>query len=247
MSLFPGKGARNSNKKAERKRQPPSAQEQGSVKGAEKHAATTLSLTYLLGLHRHMVIEALKRLWKTPVASLMNCLMIALAFVLPALFYLLVVNIQQLGEGWDGNPKISLYLTPGISKGKLNDLRSEVTKESSIETVVYISPEEGLTLFQEQVGIRGVISELGFNPLPGVLQLATVSDLSYDELDLLVDRFEKLPGVEQVKLDKKWVQRLLAIAGLLEQASRVLAVLLGLTIWLAISNTIGLSIEAPKK
>ncbi len=248
MSLFPEKGAKN--KKAGRTKSvdtPANANnEHESVRGAEKQAAATLSLGYLFGLHRHMAVEAIKRLWVTPVASVMNCLMIALAFVLPALFYLMVANVQQLGEGWGGQPKVSLYLSSEVGATRKDELQAALRKFPEVHKVIYISAEAGLVSFQKQAGIKGVISELGFNPLPAVLQVTMASEISYSELESLAGRFEKMSGVEQVRLDKKWVQRLLAIADLLKQVAKVLAILLGLTIWLAISNTVGLSIEARK-
>ena len=228
------------------KRMSLSSLEQDSLRGAKKQIATSLSFFYIFCLHRDMAFEAVKRLKDSPVVSLMNCFMIALAFVLPALFYLLVENIQQLGEGWDGNPNISLYLSTEVSQSEVAELRTKIAGFSFVEDVLYISPEEGLSIFQEQAGIRGVVSELGFNPLPAVLQLKVARGLSYDELDELVENFKKLTDVQQVRLDKKWVQRLLGIASLFKQASKVIAILLGLTIWLAISNAIGLSIEARK-
>ena len=97
------------------------------------------------------------------------------------------------------------------------------------------------------MGIGNIVSELGFNPLPGVLQLSAPAGISYNALDQLVGRLQALPGVEQVRLDKKWVQRLLSITEFLERVSIALALLLGLTVWLAISNTVGLSIEARKQ
>ncbi|MDP0589589.1 MAG: permease-like cell division protein FtsX [Candidatus Endonucleobacter bathymodioli] len=216
------------------------------VKGVAKQEVATLSLGYLVELHRNMFVEALKRLLRAPIDTFINSLAIALAFVLPALFYLLMANIQQLGEGWDGSPKISLYLAPEINTDKLNDLKKEVAKIAAIKKATYISADDGLALLQRRVGITGVVSELGFNPLPGVLQLEVKDDVPHNELHVLTEGFEKLSGVERAKFDKQWVKRLLAIVGLLEQSSKVLAILLGLAIWLVINNTVGLCIAARK-
>lgn len=245
MSLFSSKAANKKNKKDKRKK-PHSAPGQESVRGAEKQAIAGVSLDYLLCLHRSMAVEAVKRLWATPVASFMSSLMIALAFVLPALFYLLVVNIQELGEGWDGSPKLSLYLTVGISEKSVVELKKEVANITGIDYVTYISADDGLAVLEERAGIKEVVSELGYNPLPSVLQLGFAESLTVDELDSLIEHVAKLPDVEKVRLDKKWIQRLLVISNLLEQAAIVLAILLGLTVWLAINNTIGLSIAARK-
>ncbi|MDP0561331.1 MAG: permease-like cell division protein FtsX [Candidatus Endonucleobacter sp. (ex Gigantidas childressi)] len=243
MSLLPSKEERN---KLTGRNKTRKVLDRELVKGVARHAVAALSLGYLVGLHRDMSIEAFRRLLKAPLDSFMNSLMIALAFVLPALFYLLIANIQQLGEGWGGNPKISLYLAPEISVDKLNDLKKAVAKIAVIKSAAYISADDGLALLEGRVGITGIVSELGFNPLPGVLQLDVAADVPQNELHVLIDGFEKLSGVVRATFDKKWVQRLLAIVDLLEQSSKILAILLGLAIWLVISNTIGLCIAARK-
>lgn len=211
------------------------------LKGAARAAVARLSLGYLLGLHRHMAREALLRLMATPVASFMSCLMIALAFTLPTLFYVLVTNVQQLGEGWGSQPKISLYLSTQMSEAQRTRLQASVRTITG-QDPVYISPEQGLRSFQDYAGIAGVAAGLGFNPLPGVMQVAVPEKAA--ALEPLLARLQKLSGVDRIRLDQKWVQRLLAITGFLEQLALVLALLLGLTIWLSISNTIGLSIAA---
>ncbi|WP_330927407.1 permease-like cell division protein FtsX [Candidatus Sororendozoicomonas aggregata] len=245
MSLFPEKRGRNKKKKPSTSKEARSHQESG--RGAKKQVPGVMSPGYLVSLHRYMLMESVRRLWETPVSSFMGSLMIAMAFVLPVLFYLSVTTIQQLGEGWSGHPKIALYLKRDIGQEQLGSIRAQLARKPSVRDVAYISPEEGMESFQKQAGVQGIVAELGENPLPGVLALTMADDLSYAELTVLADSFKRLKGVDQVRLDKKWVQRLLVITDLLEQMTVILALLLGLTIWLAISNTVGLSIEARKK
>lgn len=221
-------------------------QESVLLKGAGKNNIVALSWRYLFDLHQQMVSEAVRRLLNTPMASIMSCIMIALALVLPALFFLFVTNIQQLGENWGGKPSISLYLKKDITQNQLDRLSASTLDYSAIIDKTYISPKEGLNTLQKTTGITRLTSELGYNPLPGVLRLKIKQDTSSDELNSLANTLKKIPTVDQVHLDKQWVERLMAIASLLKHASAVLAILLSVTVWLAISNTIDLSIEARK-
>ncbi|MDD7804235.1 MAG: permease-like cell division protein FtsX [Endozoicomonas sp. (ex Botrylloides leachii)] len=245
MSLFSKKKTKEK-KVAKKTSSVHSSQGQDLLKGAEKSVIAVLSWKYIFGLHRQMAKEAWVRLLNTPIASFMNCLMIALAFVLPALFYLFVANIQQLGADWGGSPTVSLYLKKNISHHQLDQLNKKVTDNAAIISAAYISPKEGLNAIEKRLGITDIAVELGFNPLPGVLRLKVKPAISYAELNAFVRQLKKFPEVDQVRLDRQWVERLMAIAQLLEQAAAVLAILLGLTIWLAISNTVSLKIEARK-
>ncbi|OED47171.1 hypothetical protein ACH42_03325 [Endozoicomonas sp. (ex Bugula neritina AB1)] len=213
-------------------------------KGAQRQQAAKLSIQYLRALHVQMGKEAYHRLLKTPFASLMNSLMIAVAFTLPALLYLLVINLQVLGGSWDGQPRVSVYLNEGIKQQAIDSLLKEISATKTFEEVIYVSPEQGLKDFQNKAGVTNIASELGFNPLPGVIQLTAPADVAYQKLNAFVDVFRSKAGVDQVKLDRQWVQRLHAILGLLENVVYTLGVLLSLTVLLVISNTIRLNIES---
>ena len=216
-------------------------------RGAHRRQETTLSIHYLVALHKQMGKEAFHRLMSTPVASLMNSLMIAVAFTLPALLYLLVANLQAAGGNWDGQPRVSVYLNSGIKQSVIDSLLKEAKATDLFEEVLYISPGQGIKDFQKKAGVTNVAAELGFNPLPGVIQLTAPADLPYQKLDSFVEIFRKKSGIDQVKLDRQWVQRLHAILGLLENIVYTLGVLLCLTVLLVISNTIRLNIESRRE
>ena len=242
MSQNPRKSVRN--KDGSRRTGPSYENTADGTRGAHRQQAAKLSIQYLIALHKQMGKEAFHRLSKTPVASVMNSMMIAVAFTLPALLYLLVVNLQVLGGSWDGQPRISVYLDGGIKQPVINRLLKEAKAIKAFEEVVYISPEQGLKDFQKKAGVTNVASELGFNPLPGVIQLTAPADVAYQQLDSFVKTFRKKSGVDQIKLDRQWVQRLHAILGLLEKIVYTLGILLSLTVLLVISNTIRLNIES---
>ena len=213
-------------------------------KGAERQAVATLTLAAHAALHRQVATDALTRLLKAPVATVLNGLLIAVAFALPVLFFVLVSNLQTLGASWDGQPGISVYLDNGLAQEAIDQLIADYRQDPLIKEVSYISPQQGLAVFQQRVGLQDIISQLGFNPLPGVIELVPISDATVAQLDQAVVAYQGTSGVEQVRLDRQWVQRLQAILSLLERFSLALGIILGLTVVLVISNTVRLSIES---
>ena len=253
MSLFSRKSSVDSSlkkkrKPAERQRKKqtaaPSESVRESSRGAQRQQAATLDFNYLVGLQKQMGREAFSRMFKSPLASLLNSLMIAVAFALPALLYLMVLNLQVLGGSWDGQPRISVYLNQGLNQQRISAVVNVAEQDKNLIDVVYISPDQGLKDFQEKSGIGNIASELGFNPLPGVIVLTPALDATVTQLENLVTEYEKLSGVHQVQIDREWVQRLNAILGLLERAVMTLGVLLGVTALLVIINTVRLNIES---
>ncbi len=244
MSLFPRKNRRNKDGSRRIEPEGDNSAEKVVPRGANRQYAAALTTGYLFGLHRDMASEALRRLIKYPVASLINSLMIAVAFSLPALLFVLVANLEVLSSGWDGQPRISIYLSDKATDLQAQALVTDIRKEPGIESVVYISPADGLQDFQKQAGISNVIDELGFNPLPGVVEITPIAGLSSDALSQLATRYKDIEAVKQVKLDRQWVKRLYTILALLDRVAVTLGCLLGLTVLLVISNTIRLTIES---
>ena len=254
MSLFSRKSSKNATKGNKRKpverrtkketAAPASESVRESNRGARRQQAATLDFNYLVGLQKQMGREAFSRLLQSPLASLLNGLMIAVAFALPALLYLMVVNLQVLGSSWDGQPRISVYLSQELNQQRIKAVVNVAEQDKNLIDVVYISPDQGLRDFQKKSGVGNIASELGFNPLPGVIILTPAVDATASRLESLVSEYEKLSGVDQVQIDREWVQRLNAILGLLERAVLTLGILLGITALLVISNTIRLNIES---
>ena len=213
-------------------------------KGAERQVVATLTLAAHAALHRQVATDALTRLLKAPVATVLSSLLIAVAFALPVLFFVLVSNLQTLGATWDGRPSISVYLKNGLARETVDQLIAGYRQDPLIKDVSYISPQQGLAVFQQRVGVLDIIEELGFNPLPGVIELVPVSEAGVAQLDQAVAAYQDAAGVDQVRLDRQWVQRLQSILSLLERFSVALGVILGLTVVLVISNTVRLSIES---
>ena len=60
--------------------------------------------------HLRVIGFTMRRLWHTPVASLLNILVIGIALSLPVGGYVLLKNVQGLAEQMAGTPQISAFL-----------------------------------------------------------------------------------------------------------------------------------------
>ncbi len=231
-----------SRKKINKKNTEQVAPREESERGAAR--ASKHSMGYLKNLHQQVAVEAFKNILSKPFASFLNCLMIGVAFALPALLYLIVINLQVLGHGWEGQPRISLYLETGLAEKQVRVLRNQARDDQDIAGFTFISPGEGLREFQEKAQLSGVFDALGFNPLPAVLELEPRSSFPVDKLGELLERYKVKSGVVEARLDREWVERLDAITGLVEQFALLLSSLLAVMVVLTIGNTVRLSVES---
>ncbi|MBB3048817.1 cell division transport system permease protein [Litorivivens lipolytica] len=189
--------------------------------------------------------QTLRRLVKEPASSAMTVLVIGIALALPVVMLVALANIEQLGRGWDGTAKISLFLDQKLSDADAQRFANSLKSQAGVEAVEYRSSREALDEFRVMSGYGDVLNSLSRNPLPAVVLVTPkaseqMAETSRQLLELLVAK----PEVAQAKLDLEWVQRLHAMMEIGKRITLALAFLLMLGVLLVIGNTIKLAIEA---
>jgi cell division transport system permease protein len=198
--------------------------------------------TYLLR-HTQVFFYSLGQLARTPFASLMTIAVIGIALALPSGLYLLIDNAQRVSAGWDGSPKISLFLKQNTSHKLAKGLAEKIQRMPAVKSVEYISSEEALAEFRRLSGFGDALDALDYNPLPPVLivQPAPSSD-NPNALERLVNELRRHGDVESAQLDLAWVKRLYRLLQLARRGVWILAVVLGLAVVLIMGNTIRLAV-----
>jgi len=172
----------------------------------------------------------------------MTWLVIGIALALPAIFYILLVNLGNFGGDWDGNSRVSLYLEMGTTEEEGVKLLGVLQQLPGISAARYISASSALAEFEESAGFQDVLASLPANPLPAVIEIEPEM-LSAAEIKLMVAGLEARPEIESSSIDIEWIERLLALLALGERFVTALAFFLGLGVLLAIGNTVRLTIE----
>ncbi len=196
--------------------------------------------------HRTSALDSFGRLAETPLQTLMTALVVAIALALPATLLLALGNVQRLGDRWDANPKMTVFLKTGAQEAAITSLRESLRKMPEIRELEYISPEQALQSFQSQSGFSEALAALDSNPLPPALVI-TPTAVEPSSLESLRQRIAADPLVDGVSLDMEWVRRLNAIMDLGKQLVLGLAALLGAGVLLVIGNTIRLEIESRRE
>ena len=177
-------------------------------------------------------------------AAMYESATIGVAMALPAGLWLGIENLKTLGHNWHTSAQISLYLKNDVSNNQLQSLLTQLRNNSDIGFVQYISPSEGLNAFAKQTEFKNAIQLLANNPLPGVIVIQPkTTTLSINTVATLQAQLKTIQGIDQLKVDMAWIERL---NGWLEFSQRLIeavAVLLGLGILLVIGNTIYLAMQ----
>ncbi|MBD3646151.1 MAG: cell division protein, partial [Pseudomonadales bacterium] len=119
--------------------------------------------------HRRVARESIVGLLENWISSAMTWLVIGIALALPAILYVLLVNVGSVSESWEGKPRISLYLQASASDAEGRALAAELDDRSTVESTRYISAADALEEFRARSGFAEVVASLEENPLPAVV------------------------------------------------------------------------------
>lgn len=191
--------------------------------------------------HVQVIRFTLQRLLRTPVASLLNILVIGIALSLPVGGYVLLKNVQGLAEQTAGTPQISVFLAAGTSQEEITRISKELKEHAAIDHIEFVPRDLALKQLQLSTGLADVVGGLTQNPLPDAFVIYPVA-LEAPKLELLRDDLRSWPRFEHVQLDSAWAHKLQAILRFGRLAVLILAAMLSFALVAITFNTIRLQI-----
>lgn len=205
---------------------------------APKHSLST-RLGQYFGNHSRALLGGLGEMARTPFASLLTLLALALTLCLPALLYLAMQNLANTVGGWDKGAQITLFLHHDISEEQATALAGQLRQHHGVKSLQYISSAMALEQFKQYSEYSDVVDALGTNPLPAALIVEPASTRP-DAVKALHDELARLPEVERSQLDLAWLQRIHTLIGLGEQTLWFVSILFGAAVMLIVGNIVRL-------
>ena len=200
-------------------------------------------MQHILLEHLQALMNSLGQLSRSMAATLLTVGVIGIALALPLGLSVFLHNIQAVSGNLHGTSQISLYLDDTVGNQQATQMLHSIQMDQSVKQATYISPEQGLADFSASANFGDVLKDLKNNPLPGVVTVIPSDNLSSAQVNQLVDRLQRLPGVQQAQLDMKWLQRLQAIIDIGHRAAVLLMILFSFAVLLIIGNTIRLTTQ----
>lgn len=187
---------------------------------------------------------SLRRLGARPLGTLLTVAVMGVALALPLAFYLLLGNVQRMGDALGRNQSISAFMKPGQNGAMAETAASALRGRPEVAEIVVRTPKDGLAELAEVQGFSGSLQSLDVNPLPYVLSVQPKAGLAIEQVDRLVESMKATPGVDMVQDTGAWRQRLDALLGVGSRAVALLALLLGVAALLVVGNTIRVDIQS---
>lgn len=193
-----------------------------------------------------MLGDSLWRLIKHPVATLLTLLAIAIALILPAGLWIALDSARLLDAELDESATLTVYFADDVDEARAMTLAGEIGDQEGIAGTRLVTAAEGLADFQETLGVGDALSQLETNPLPASV-VVTPERTSPEDVEALSQRLERLDGVDEVRLDLAWLDRLQQLADVGQRLALALALLFGLGVLLVVGNTVRLAVESRRQ
>lgn len=196
--------------------------------------------------HRAMMGDSALRLIKRPLSTLLTMLAIAIALILPAGLWLALDSARLLDAELDESATLTVYFDADVGESGAMDLAAELGAQSGVAGTRLVTAAEGLAEFQQTLGVDDALSQLVANPLPASV-VVTPDDTDPAAVQSLSQQLQALDGVDEVRLDLAWLDRLQQLAALGQRVALGLGLLFGLGVLLVVGNTVRLAVESRRQ
>ena len=198
-------------------------------------------------LHFEAAKNAVRQLFKQPLATLLILVMLSIAMSLPLALYLGVQSSQAVLGKLNESPQITLYMEQNADEADSAVVKELLAADKRIEKSEFIGKAQGLSELQTSMGEQDIVSMLDSNPLPDAFVVSPKPGGTPSEMQALRQDLAKLPMVESAQLDTEWMQTLYQIDDFVQKVLAFLSVTLSVAFVLVAHNTIRLQILSRKE
>ena len=197
-------------------------------------------LNFPFGVQSVYVLRAvLADLLKRKFATLLTVLVISVSLTIPTVSYLLWKNIHHATTQFYPESELTVYLHKNLSEEDANLVVEKIRQQEGVESLNYISRQESLNEFRHWSGFSEELDVLDDNPLPAVVMIKPTKAFNESQQrNELRENLDKIKGVQEVRLDNDWLEKLTALTWLVAHVAIFCTVLMAIAVFLVIGNSI---------
>ncbi len=167
---------------------------------------------------------------------------VASALIIFGSFLLLSVNFDYILKDVESQVEITAYLEDSVDEAGISELNKSIGAIEGVKEVKFISKEDAIEEFKEQVG-RELLEGIE-NPLPNSFRIK-VNDPH--EVGTVAEKIQRFVGIEEVKYGKGIVEKLFNIIYWMRIIGMVIMAVFAAVSIFIISNTIRLTVFARRR
>ena len=200
----------------------------------------------MIGGLGYFVSEALLSLWRGRGATVLSVLTIAIAVFVLGLFLLVGGHAQSTVDRWSRSAEVSVYLRDEATPDQRAAIERALRVDRSVSGIDVVSKDQALKRFRKDFPeLAPATTGAPDNPFPASFEVRVGRAPAGDAaLEHLVSRVAALPGVADVRYDRRWLDRLVSLGEFVRWAGLGLAAVLFLAAALTVTNVVRLSLHA---
>lgn len=190
---------------------------------------------------RYILRAVWSDLVKRKLGTFLTILVIAASLTIPTVSYLLWKNIDHAATEFYPEPELTVYLNKNLSDNEANLVVEKIRQfdADKIENLNFISRQQSLEDFQSWSGFAEALDIIEDNPLPAVVILKPKKAFTTnDEMLTLRNGLQSIKGVQEVRLDNGWLEKLTSLTWLFARVGTVCTILMMIAVFLVIGNVV---------
>jgi cell division transport system permease protein len=158
---------------------------------------------------RYVVGESMTMMSRRKAANALSIVIMGLSLLILDVFLLLTLNVQAVIDRASGEMRAYVYLKDGLDPSASRDIQMKLLGREGVEEVVFVSKEEALSSFREDLGDnKDMLDALGSNPLPDAYRVKMKSEyIRAGHLEKMTAAVEQWAGVEEFRYGEQWLGR----------------------------------------
>jgi cell division transport system permease protein len=195
---------------------------------------------------QYFVKEAFLSLWRGRRSSVLSVLTITIALFMLGLFLLLSSNLERVVNEWSQSAEFSVYVRDDAAPPEREAVQRALAADPSIAGVDAVSKEAALERFRRDFPeLAPATAGAPDNPFPASFEARLKSSgVDVGALGQLAARVGAMPGVSDVRYDRRWLDRLASLTRFVRYAGFLLGGVLVLAAGLTVTNVVRLALYA---
>ncbi len=182
----------------------------------------------------------------SPGVNLLATATLGVSLFVAGLALLMLSNVGNWVERLRGDLRVDVFLQDEIDPATWERLAGELADTPGVARVEYVAKDEALRRFRSSFGdLAGLTAELDSNPLPASLEVfLKAGPNAGDSARLVVGKASGQPGVEEVRFDREWLDRLDAMLDVARWGGSGLALLVFIAVAFVMASVLRLAVHA---
>ena len=193
--------------------------------------------------------EARDGLTRHPALTALATLSMAVSLYVLGMFLLVAWNVRLTTAALGRELQMQVYMRPGATAGEIEAVRMGLLSDDAVAEARLVTADEARKRFEGRFPrLGGIAAGLGGDLFPASFEVVLrEAHRGAEEAERLAKAYRVGPGVDDVRFDRGWFERLTALLGLFRDAGYGIGALLLLAVMVTVGAIVRLTVLARRE